>query len=196
VGFVPQGTPSHEVVLDDGTVEPIPPPAVFRPLEPLLGTFHDQQSLLLLPPRTAPTPSWVGPSEAAGADIFSPLSTAGGERHGPTRRLPLGTVAGARSGDKGGDANIGIWVRSAAAYTWLSNLISAERVRELLPETAGLPVRITRLPNILAVNVVVQGLLGEGVAYNARFDPQAKGLGEWLRSRHVEIPLSLLEGAP
>ncbi|MFI7543520.1 acyclic terpene utilization AtuA family protein [Actinoplanes sp. NPDC049599] len=111
---------------------------------------------------------------------------------GPTRRLPLGTLAGARSGDKGGNANIGLWVREDAAYPWLAALITEETVRELLPETAALPVRVTRLPALRAVNVVVEGLLGRGVAYQARFDPQAKGLGEWLRSRHVEIPVALL----
>jgi acyclic terpene utilization AtuA family protein len=110
---------------------------------------------------------------------------------GPTRRAPLGTLAGARSGDKGGNANIGLWVRSSDAYPWLAALVTEDAVRELLPETAALPIRITRLPNIRAVNVVVEGLLGRGVAYHARFDPQAKGLGEWLRSRHVEIPLAL-----
>jgi len=182
-GFVPQEVPEHEVVLPDGAVERIPPPPSYQALEPL----HDQQPAR--PPRTAPSPFWVGPREPAGSDKTSSLSTGG------TRRLPLGTIAGARSGDKGGDANIGIWVRSAAAYGWLSNLICAEWVRELLPETRGLPLRITRLPNLNAVNVVVVGLLGEGVAYHARFDPQAKGLGEWLRSRHVDIPVALLGGA-
>ncbi|OJF12486.1 acyclic terpene utilization AtuA family protein [Couchioplanes caeruleus] len=111
---------------------------------------------------------------------------------GPVRRLPLGTLAGARSGDKGGDANVGLWVRDDAAYPWLVSLITESAVRELLPEAAELPVRITRLPAIRAVNIVVEGLLGLGVAYHARFDPQAKGLGEWLRSRHVDIPESLL----
>ncbi|GAB1640762.1 DUF1446 domain-containing protein [Krasilnikovia sp. MM14-A1259] len=111
---------------------------------------------------------------------------------GPARRLPLGTLAGARSGDKGGDANVGLWVRDAAAYPWLAALITEDTVRELLPEAADLPVRVTRLPNLLAVNVVIDGLLGAGVAYQARFDPQAKGLGEWLRARHVDIPESLL----
>jgi hypothetical protein len=195
-GFVPQDAPVHEVVHDDGTVERVEPPRVCRALEPAAGPTAG--------PTASPTPAWVGPSKAAGYDNSEPLSTAGqpaaGE-HGAgeaTRRLPLGTIAGARSGDKGGDANIGVWVRDAGAYPWLENLISEERVRELLPETAALPLRITRLPNIHAINIVVEGLLGEGVAYNARFDPQAKGLGEWLRSRHVDIPISLLspEEAP
>ncbi|MET8149532.1 acyclic terpene utilization AtuA family protein [Actinoplanes sp. NPDC049668] len=111
---------------------------------------------------------------------------------GPVVRLPLGTIAGARSGDKGGNANVGLWVRDDAAYPWLAALITEDTVRELLPEAAALPVRITRLPGIRAVNIVIEGLLGRGVAYQARFDPQAKGLGEWLRSRHVDIPASLL----
>ena len=38
-------------------------------------------------------------------------------------------------------------------------------------------------------------MLGAGVAAQARFDPQAKGLGEWLRSRHVDIPVDLLLGS-
>jgi hypothetical protein len=157
--FVPQDEPAHEVVLDDGTVERIAPPAVTRALEPL-----------------------PGPEPPAAGDL------------GPTRRLPLGTLAGARSGDKGGDANIGLWVRDDAAYPWLANLITAETVRKLLPEAAELPIRITRLPNLRAVNVVIEGLLGLGVAYQARFDPQAKGLGEWLRSRHVDVPERLVAG--
>ncbi len=48
------------------------------------------------------------------------------------------------------------------------------------------------LPNLRALNFVVDGLLGEGVAYQARHDPQAKALGEWLRSRELTIPEALL----
>ena len=114
---------------------------------------------------------------------------------GPTRRLPLGTVAGARSGDKGGGANVGVWVRTEEQWRWLAHALTAEAIRELLPETADLPVRRYLLPGIRAVNVVIDGILGEGVAYQARFDPQAKGLGEWLRSRHVDIPVQILEEA-
>ena len=111
---------------------------------------------------------------------------------GPTRRLPLGTIAGARSGDKGGGANIGLWVRTDAQYRWLANTLTVERIRELLPETAGLDVTRYLLPGIRSVNFVIDGILGKGVAYQARFDPQAKGLGEWLRGRHVDIPEELL----
>ncbi|MET9436159.1 acyclic terpene utilization AtuA family protein [Streptomyces sp. NPDC006551] len=112
--------------------------------------------------------------------------------HGAVRKAPLGLVAGARSGDKGGDANVGLWVRTDAAWRWLAHTLTEERFRQLLPETAGLPVVRHDLPGLRAVNFVVTGLLGEGVASQARFDPQAKALGEWLRSRHLDIPEELL----
>ncbi|MFJ1755047.1 acyclic terpene utilization AtuA family protein [Kitasatospora sp. NPDC088134] len=111
---------------------------------------------------------------------------------GPTRRAPLGLVAGARSGDKGGDANLGVWARSEAGWRWLAHTLTVERLRELLPETADLAVERHLLPNLRAVNFTIHGLLGEGVAAQARFDPQAKALGEWLRSRRLDIPEALL----
>ncbi|HUA42088.1 MAG TPA: exopolyphosphatase, partial [Streptosporangiaceae bacterium] len=111
---------------------------------------------------------------------------------GPTRPVPLGMVAGARSGDKGGDANVGVWVTDAAAWPWLASTLTEERLRELLPEAVDLRVTRHVLPNLNALNFVISGLLGQGVAAAARFDPQAKAVGEWLRSRHVDVPEDLL----
>ncbi|SPM30932.1 exopolyphosphatase, partial [Mycobacterium terramassiliense] len=111
---------------------------------------------------------------------------------GPTRKVPLGRIAGARSGDKGGSANVGVWVRGDEQWRWLANTLTIELFTELLPEAADFDVTRHLLPNLRAVNFVVDGILGQGVAYNARFDPQAKGLGEWLRGRHVDIPERLL----
>ncbi|CAM5414806.1 acyclic terpene utilization AtuA family protein [Streptomyces griseorubiginosus] len=111
---------------------------------------------------------------------------------GPTARAPLGLVAGARSGDKGGNANIGLWVRTDPAWRWLAHTLTVDRLHELLPETAELTVTRHDLPHLRALNFVVEGILGEGVAAQHRFDPQAKALGEWLRSRHLDIPEALL----
>jgi hypothetical protein len=111
---------------------------------------------------------------------------------GPTARVPLGTVVGARSGDKGGNANVGFWARDDAAAAWLLGWLDEAAFRALLPEADGLAVSLHPLPNLRAVNVVVHGLLGEGVASSTRFDPQAKGLGEYLRSRYVDVPVALL----
>jgi Acyclic terpene utilisation family protein AtuA len=111
---------------------------------------------------------------------------------GKTQRAPLGRIAAARSGDKGGSANVGVWVRTDEQWRWLANTLTVELLQQLLPETADLPVTRHLLPNLRAVNFVIEEILGQGVAYQARFDPQAKGLGEWLRSRHVDIPAVLL----
>lgn len=113
---------------------------------------------------------------------------------GPTGRAPLGRVCAARSGDKGGDANIGLWTRDDRSYSWLREHLTVERLRQLLPEAADLPIDRYELPRLRAVNVVVHGLLGDGVASSTRPDPQAKGLGEWLRSRVTDIPVALLAG--
>lgn len=115
-----------------------------------------------------------------------------------TRRVPLGRFVQARSGDKGGDANLGLWVQHdgspkyADRVTWLSKLITPKKVRELIPEAADLEVEVYTLPNLGGVNVLIRGLLGEGVSSSTRFDPQAKGLGEWVRSRLVHIREELL----
>ncbi|MFJ8946441.1 acyclic terpene utilization AtuA family protein [Streptomyces sp. NPDC102395] len=111
---------------------------------------------------------------------------------GPVRKAPLGLVAGARSGDKGGDANVGVWVRTDEAWRWLVHTLTVDRFRQLIPESARLTVTRHVLPELRALNFVVEGLLGAGAASRHRFDPQAKALGEWLRSRHLDIPEVLL----
>ncbi|MFF7982146.1 acyclic terpene utilization AtuA family protein [Streptomyces sp. NPDC007901] len=110
----------------------------------------------------------------------------------PTRRAPLGLVAGARSGDKGGNANVGVWVRSDEAWRWLAHTLTVDTFRALLPESRELTVTRHLLPGLRALNFTVEGILGQGVAAQHRFDPQAKALGEWLRSRHLDIPEALL----
>jgi len=104
-----------------------------------------------------------------------------------TTKFRIGERFGARSGDKGGDANLGVWARTDEDYEWLAQTLSSARLKELLPELKDLKVERHPLPNLRAVNFVVRGLLGEGVAASTRFDPQAKALGEWLRSVEVSV---------
>jgi hypothetical protein len=108
--------------------------------------------------------------------------------------VPLGRLYGARSGDKGGNANVGFWARDERGYSWLRDHLTVERFKELLTEAKLLEVSRFLLPNVLAVNFVVSGLIAPGVAATARPDAQAKGLGEYLRSRIVEVPADLLPG--
>ncbi|MEU6428853.1 acyclic terpene utilization AtuA family protein [Microbispora sp. NPDC046973] len=123
------------------------------------------------------------PGDAAG-DAIAPY--AGDLAAGPV--APLGTVAGARSGDKGGDANLGVWVRDPARYPWLAAFLTVDRLRDLLPEVGDLPIERFALPNLHALNFVVHGLLGAGVAASPLLDAQAKALGERLRAVCVPVP--------
>ncbi|MFJ4472953.1 acyclic terpene utilization AtuA family protein [Streptomyces sp. NPDC089424] len=148
---------------------------------PHTAVLHDGRRLPVDPPRETLVPE---PVEAT--PLPAPLTA------GPTRSAPLGLVAGARSGDKGGDANVGVWARTEEAWRWLAHELTADRFRQLIPEARHLPVTRHDLPHLRALNFVVEGVLGEGVAAQARFDPQAKALGEWLRSRHLDIPEALL----
>jgi hypothetical protein len=111
---------------------------------------------------------------------------------GSTAARPLGALVGTRSGDKGGDANLGVFVRSDDAWPWLDEFLTVDRLRELLPETAALTVERYRFPKLRSLNFVIRGLLEEGVAASTRQDAQAKAVGEWLRSRVVAIPVRLL----
>jgi hypothetical protein len=111
---------------------------------------------------------------------------------GPTEHVPFGKVVGTRSGDKGGNANLGVFARSDNAWAWLDGFLTTDKLRELLPEAAELEIDRYRLASIRSLNFLIHGLLEEGVASSTRQDGQAKSLGEWLRARHVDIPIALL----
>ncbi len=126
------------------------------------------------------------------ADVAAPARRRGPRRGGPAVRAPLGRVAGARSGDKGGNANLGVWARTDAGVRvagWFPQCRDAEIAAAGDRAAAG---ERYELPNLRALNFVIPGLLGEGVAASARLDPQAKSLGEWLRARIVDIPPELM----
>jgi Acyclic terpene utilisation family protein AtuA len=174
--FVPATVVEHVAVLPDGARQVIPPPAV-------TAAVPDGQ------------PAPINPTHQPPADSADRPRRTPGHPADPTRRAPLGLICGARSGDKGGNANVGLWARRPEAYGWLREYLDVARLRELLPEAADLEVRRYELPNLHALNFVVVGLLGLGVAASTRPDPQAKGLGEYLRSRYADIPVRLLPAA-
>ncbi|MBV2357464.1 DUF1446 domain-containing protein [Streptomyces sp. J2-1] len=191
---VPHSAVDHVAVLHDGRRVSVAPPHVVAPHVP---TPH------VAPPHPADPPApHVPPPHVSSAHGLAPYvptphvppphPRTAASPQAPTRRVPLGHLAGARSGDKGGDANLGLWTRTDDAYAWLAATLTTSRFKELLPETRDLTVTRHELPNLRALNFVVTGILGAGVAARHRFDPQAKALGEWLRSRHLDIPEALL----
>jgi hypothetical protein len=158
----------------------------------LVANDEVEQVVVLDDGRRIPVPP--APTTSRPVRTTTPATSGtGGSRRRDVLHAPLGTLVGARSGDKGGNANLGVWVETDAAFDWLSRGLTVEKFKELLPETKEYDVDRYDLPNIRALNFVVRGLLGDGVAAGTRQDPQAKGLGEWLRSRHVNIPADLLE---
>ena len=108
--------------------------------------------------------------------------------------VPLWVLVGGRSGDKGGDANVGLWADTEPVARWLCDSFDVEQFKEALPESAPFQVRRYPLPNLRAVNFVVHGILGWGVASNLRLDTQAKGMAERLRSHAVRVPASFVGG--
>ena len=141
----------------------------------------DDECWIVAPPPTTPTrPPLVEPTDAVAAYT------------GPTVRAPLGTLFGARSGDKGGNANLGIWAQASPAYHWLQHFLTVEKMQMLFADLAPYPMSRTLLPNLRAVHFYIHGLLGDGVAASTRSDPQAKTLGEYVRARVVDLPRELL----
>ncbi|MBI3225438.1 MAG: DUF1446 domain-containing protein [Mycolicibacterium cosmeticum] len=111
---------------------------------------------------------------------------------GPVTRCPLGTILGGRSGDKAGNATLGIWARDDDAHRWLRSWWSEDAVYDLIPEAAGHQLKIWELPHLRACGVTIVGLLGQGVAANLDLDSQGKGLAEYVRAKHRVIPDALL----
>jgi hypothetical protein len=141
---------------------------------------------------TPPPPLVPDVDAVADADADADGSTDPSAGTGDVARVPLGILLGARSGDKGGDANVGVWADEDDVAKWLQSEFTTEAFRALLPELDAFAVDRYPLPNLRAVNFVVHGVLGWGVASNLRLDTQAKGLGELLRSRTIDVPVALV----
>ncbi|MDQ2815053.1 MAG: DUF1446 domain-containing protein [Actinomycetota bacterium] len=174
--LVPSAVITQQVHLPDGSSRDIPHTSALAAVRssPSAGSSPSAH-----PAGSSPVPAGVVPAPAA-------------EPAGRSAESPLGRLCGARSGDKGGNANVGLWATSPAGYAWLRHYLTTDRFKELLTEAADLRVDRYELPNLLALNFVVHGLLAPGVSGTARPDAQAKGLGEYLRSRMVMVPAGLI----
>jgi hypothetical protein len=169
-GLIDQSLIDHQVVHYGGTTESVAPPAVTAEVPRVRSSSHSLSEL---------SPHDTGPAADLGDEVA----------------VALGVIANARSGDKGGNANVGLWVGTSDAWSWLRNTMSVDRMRELVPEVAGLRIDRYELANLKAINFVVHGLLDGGATEAKRFDKQAKALGEWIRARYVRVPAGLLRKA-
>lgn len=110
---------------------------------------------------------------------------------GKTVRMPFGRVFATRSGDKGGNANLGVWAKTPEAYAFLREFLTIDKLKGLLKDISAFEMERYEFPNLLAVNFYIMGVLGEGVAASLRSDPQAKTLGEYLRAKIIDLPESI-----
>ncbi|MDT8271919.1 MAG: acyclic terpene utilization AtuA family protein [Desulfomonilia bacterium] len=155
----------------------------------LVSTKHIQQKVMLedkesivdsvFPDSSAPVPETK-------EITIPPMPT------GKMVKIPLGRVFATRSGDKGGNANLGVWAKTPEAFAFLREFLTPEKLKELLRDMSEFEMERYEFPNLLAVNFYIKGVLGEGVAASLRSDPQAKTLGEYLRAKVIEMPEELV----
>jgi hypothetical protein len=111
---------------------------------------------------------------------------------GPTVTQPLGDLVLARSGDKGGNVNIGLFVQTSEQWEWLRSFLSQDRMRQLMGKDwkDWYFMERVEMPNIFAVHFVIYGPLGRGVSSSALLDSLGKGFAEYIRAVHVPIPVA------
>ncbi|KAE8359641.1 hypothetical protein BDV27DRAFT_149400 [Aspergillus caelatus] len=165
--LIPQNLIHHRIVLSNGLEQD-------APCAPNTRTYPIQR------------PSY-------GTKIPIPLT-----QFGATQAAPLGSIVHARSGDKGDNFNVGFFVRNSDEYPWLQSFLTVDRFKELLgddwPKRDNEPrVERCEFTNLLAVHFRVLDFLDGGIASSSRIDGLGKGIGEYLRSRVVEVPKKFLE---
>ncbi|KAJ5256771.1 hypothetical protein N7478_012875 [Penicillium angulare] len=174
VTLIPQASVQHQVHL---------------PWKPTTRT----QVLDIAPPSHTKTYPPRQPSQAI-THVDRPINPK--KDFGPTIRGPLGWIVHGRSGDKGSDANCGLWVRHRDEYLWLRSLLSIDTARQLLGDEAQhrpqLAIERFELPGLQAVHFLFRNLLDRGVGVTTTVDFLGKNVAEYLRSRHVDLPTQFL----
>ena len=112
---------------------------------------------------------------------------------GEMDEISFGRLFGARSGDKGGCANIGVWAKTDLAFSFLYDFLSVEKLKELMPDLNKFSIDRYELPNINSLNFYIHGILEDGVSSNNRMDGQAKSLGEYLRAKTISVPKIIID---
>ncbi|CAG9953592.1 unnamed protein product [Clonostachys rosea f. rosea IK726] len=116
---------------------------------------------------------------------------------GPTISRPLGDIALGRSGDKGANVNLGLFVEKPEQWDWLRSFMTRQRLKQMMGRDWRDRYFIERveMPNIHAVHFVIYGPLGRGVSSSKLLDCLGKGFAEYIRAIHVPIPTKFLPRA-
>jgi hypothetical protein len=172
----------------------------------ILQTSTSAQDVDIQSIPTSPPPRFEDLSKRESYDTANPIDLSA---FGETTSARLGDVVLARSGDKGGNANIGFFVPTqlpsaypassslyAESWDWLRTYLTIAKLKEMFGDSWSDDFYIERVefPKIMAVHFVVYGVLGRGVSGSSRLDSFAKGMGDWLRDVFVDCPVKFLEG--
>lgn len=125
---------------------------------------------------------------------YAPTDPKALDTFGETAVRPLGDIALARSGDKGANINIGIFVSGSEEWDWLRSFLTADQMKKLMGADWQDHYSIERieLPRIKVVHFVIYGPLGKGVSSSSRLDALGKAFAEYIRDKHVPIPVKFL----
>lgn len=129
--------------------------------------------------------------ESAGV-VVNETAVFGKKDFGKMEKAVLGSVFATRSGDKGGNANLGVWAKNRDAFEYLKSYLTVGKLKELLTDMSEFEIEKYEFENLYAVNFYIKGILGDGVAASLRSDPQGKTLGEYLRAKIIDLPKSIL----
>jgi hypothetical protein len=134
-----------------------------------------------------PTAAFYPKQRAAAKPMPEPIRFSG-----RTRRVPLGEIIHARAGDKGGNSNLGVWTRRPEAWDWIHATLTPNKVAKLLALREGVSVERHELGNLHGLLFVLRGYFGASAAGCAILDNLGKGVGEFLRTQLVDVPVELL----
>ena len=125
-------------------------------------------------------------------DTTSPTSLSS---FGPTTPTRLGDIVLARSGDKGANINIGLFVRHASHWPWLRSFLGRRRMQDLMGDDWQPEFFVERMEfeNLFAVHFVIYGPLGRGVSSCRLLDCLGKGFADYIRDKVVDVPKQFLE---
>ncbi|KAF5245364.1 hypothetical protein FAUST_1839 [Fusarium austroamericanum] len=191
-----QSYPGYHMNLDFRTMVPKPFMEMFPALMPVSAIDHRVVM------STGTTHRVEAPTQTAKYPIVRPSTETHGPvdmlTFGPTEWAPLGSIVHARSGDKGDNSNVGFFVRNDDEYAWLRNLLTVSKLKQLFGDdwfkmNPDRRVERVEFPGINAVHFRVLDNLNGGIASSDRIDGLGKGIGEYLRSRYVDVPKVFLD---
>lgn len=110
------------------------------------------------------------------------------------KTVRLGQIAIARSGDKGSGSNVGLVARTAESWEFLREHLTAERVKSHFGSVVEGEVERYELPNLRALNFILNDSLGGGGSETLHNDAQGKTHGQALLRMELEVPDDLPVG--